>query len=134
LSEAKHSSCMSEVHLLSPEGTPSPEKVMPCQPAPRPIFPTAPSEEYDQSASYPGWGVQHPLHPDLDEHHGSKSQRSSTWKVLSTTDEYEGRQATGNVNHSEAKSVDNLKRELQSSEAEISALRLALEAATEEIR
>ena len=121
---------MSESHFLSPEGTPSPEKIVPCQPAPRPIFPTAPIDDEEQTTYFPGILQSNPA-----KHRFSKNQGDCTGHVPYVSEEIGENKVTKNVTLSFGETnVDNLKRELQSSEAEISALRLALEAASEEIR
>ena len=114
------------IPFLSPEGTPSPEKIVPCQPVPRPILPTLPSDDYESHDGFPGWSSQ------PSEKNTGNSQRYSPWKAPYFAGESD--RLEKNENFGDSKSNENLKRELQSSEAEITALRLALNAATEEIR
>ena len=122
----------SEIPFLSPEGTPSPERITPCFPAPRPVLPSAPYDEYEPNSNYPGWNSKGCAPNDQT---SSQFDRQSPWKVLGNPAEYERKPETGNVYPSEdIRSISTLKRELQSSEAEITALRSALDAASEEIR
>ena len=121
-----------DIPFLSPEGTPSPERIVPCYPAPRPVPPLAPYDEYESNASYPGWSSKG-CAPTVQS--SSQFERQSPWKVLGNPAEFEKRTETGNAYPSEdVQSISTLKRELQSSEAEIMALRSALDAASEEIR
>jgi hypothetical protein len=98
------------------EGTPSPEKQVPCQPASRPVLLISTHGEKSQPIDSPGDGES----TSISEGHDLPDNA-----LLETSKEHFG----PNANY-----ISSLQQELQSSEAEIAALRSALDAASEEIR